>query len=171
MDRISEKCEQITEEAERCVVMRPLNRQNNYVNEMWNRGWSSANDESTNQWKWHDYAFVQKGKFLGENFYDFPITYEALREMHKYFPIESAGYMWMMPQSHIPQHQVETKSGYLVVHMGLIVPIETSFSVSRSNYQYEKGKFIIFDDNDIHESFNRSKLDNCVILYVKAKNK
>jgi aspartyl/asparaginyl beta-hydroxylase (cupin superfamily) len=182
IDRIGEKWEEIAEEAERCMVMRPLSKDMRPKHnpdatkelieknrEKWVKGWSNANDYDDKH-KWYNYGFVFNGKFFEENKYDFPVTYNALFEMNKHFPIYMAGYSWLFPKSHIRPHQDGGEPGTMTIHLGLSVPDLCFFNVSNSEYQHQNGKFIIFDDSDIHEAYNLSN-ESRIVLYIKAKAK
>lgn len=181
-DRIGERWKEISEEAIRCMVTRPLSKEvrpkhnNNTTKEFiernrekWVRGWTKSNDYG-DDYKWYNYEFVYNGIFTEENNYDFPITYGSLVEMNKHFKIVTAGYSWLLPNSHIQPHQDFSDPDVMTLHLGLYVPDFCVFNVSRAEYKYENGKFVIFDDNDVHESYNLSN-ESLIILYIKAKIK
>lgn len=141
----------------------------------WNSRWSSANSDS-NLPKWYNFVFVHDGMFLKGVEEICPITYRLLKEFNDHYPILISGFSWILPNGHIPSHVDGSDDGWLVIHVGLIIPPNVDgkpqclFRVEDEIYIHEEGKLIVFDDNLTHEARNFSN-QNRIILYIKAKYK
>jgi len=70
------------------------------------------------------------------------------------------------PGTHLPRHYGPT-NGMITCHLGLQIPQDTAkcrISIDDKDYNWEAGKFLIFDDTYYHEVWNDTEEDRVVLL-------
>ncbi len=70
------------------------------------------------------------------------------------------------PGTHLPRHYGPT-NGMITCHLGLQIPDDPDkcrISIDDKDYQWQEGKFLIFDDTYYHEVWNDTQKDRVILL-------
>lgn len=92
-----------------------------------------------------------------------PVTNQLVKKVPG---LISAFFSIHVPGTHLPRHYGPT-NGMITCHLGLQVPEDKQgcrINIDDKDYNWEPGKFLIFDDTYYHEVWNNTQQDRIVLL-------
>jgi ornithine lipid ester-linked acyl 2-hydroxylase len=116
---------------------------------------------------WRSFFLVGYGYEVAENCIRAPKTTELVRQIPN---LNSAFFSILEPGATIPRHRGVTR-GLVTCHLGLIIPDafqKCTIQVENIDLNWEKGKWLIFDDSYPHEVHNDTD-QRRVILLIQVK--
>ena len=113
--------------------------------------------------KWKVFFLWGYGYEVKDNTARCPVTNELVKSVPG---LISAFFSIHTPGTHLPRHYGPT-NGMLTCHLGLKIPEDANkcrIAIDDQDYNWEPGKFLIFDDTYYHEVWNDTDEDRVVLL-------
>ena len=113
--------------------------------------------------KWKVFFLFGYGYEMMGNTPRCPVTSELARNVPG---LVSAFFSIHTPGTHLPRHYGPT-NGMITCHLGLQVPQDRQgcrINIDDADYNWDEGKFLIFDDTYYHEVWNDTAEDRVVLL-------
>ncbi len=113
--------------------------------------------------KWKVFFLIGYGYEMQENSARCPATSALVKQVPG---LISAFFSIHTPGTHLPRHYGPT-NGMITCHLGLNVPEDREkcrIAIDGRNYNWQEGKFLIFDDTYNHEVWNETDENRVVLL-------